>query len=42
MRLFPLSASSTATINPVIADQMVAVAVKIAGIVMAVSTAYGI
>ena len=41
VRLFLLSASITATVKPTVADMILDVAVKIAGIVMAVRTAYG-
>ena len=39
VRLFPRSASSIATMSPTMAEMTLAVAVKIAGMVMAVSTA---
>jgi hypothetical protein len=42
VRLLPLSASRTATISPITAEYILAVAENIAGIVIAVRTAYGI
>ena len=42
VRLLPFKASRTATIRPAAAEKMLDVAEKIAGIVIAVRTAYGI